>query len=95
MPAMAAMHRIRFLSATGEGLQAWERIESYLASRLNGEKIFGSGSVSGKGVIRGSERDGPFFRFGVLPSLWRRVAEGRFRVNYSWGHSSCAFHLPA
>jgi hypothetical protein len=46
MPAMAAMHRIRFLSATGKGLQARERIESYLASRLNGEKIFASGSVS-------------------------------------------------
>jgi hypothetical protein len=52
MPAMAAMHRIRFLSAIGEGLQARGRIESYLASRLNGEKIFGNGSVSGKGVIR-------------------------------------------
>jgi hypothetical protein len=54
MPAMAAMHRIRFLSATGEGLQARGRIESYLPSRLNGEKIFGSGSVPGKGVIRPS-----------------------------------------
>jgi hypothetical protein len=54
MPAMVAMLRIRFLSATGEALQAWGKIESYLASRLNGEKIFASGSVSGKGVIRPS-----------------------------------------
>ena len=54
MPAMAAMLRIRFLSATGEGLQARRRIEFYIASRLNGVKIFGRRSVSGKGVIRPS-----------------------------------------
>jgi hypothetical protein len=39
MPAMAAMHRIRFLSTTGEGLKAQGRIESSHATLLDIEKI--------------------------------------------------------
>jgi hypothetical protein len=54
MPAMVAMYRIRFLSATGEALQAWGKIESYLASRLNCEKIFASRPISGKSATRPS-----------------------------------------
>ncbi len=42
------------LSLGNWGLQARGSIECYLASRLNGDKIFGSGSVSGKGLIRPS-----------------------------------------
>jgi hypothetical protein len=60
MPAMAAMLRIRSFSATGVALQARGKIESYLACRLNGEKIFVVGqfparALSGPAAPRGPE----------------------------------------